>query len=320
MGFFTVGIVQTALEVGLVYSLIALSLFLSFSILDICDLSTDGCYTLGCAVGAVMTVAGHPIAGIFCAMLAGVCSGFVTALLQTVFGVPSILAGIIVNTGLYTINLAVMGFSSNVSIFGTDTVFSLWGNLSDSAFWKSWSDFFLLLLIAAVVCVLLNFFLKTRLGLSIRATGDSRPMVRASSINPNLMVIIGLCLSNSLTGLAGSLIAQYNKMSDINLGTGMVTIALASLIIGETLFGRGRMMIRIVGVVAGAVLYRFIMAIALRLNVPTEAFKLVSALIVAIAIAAPEAKRLISFESRKIRTRRARMAQAAGSRKKGGMQ
>ena len=145
-------------------------------------------------------------------------------------------------------------------------------------------------------------------------------MVRASSINPNLMVIIGLCLSNSLTGLAGSLIAQYNKMSDINLGTGMVTIALASLIIGETLFGRGRMMIRIVGVVAGAVLYRFIMAIALRLNVPTEAFKLVSALIVAIAIAAPEAKRLISFESRRIRTRRARMAQAAGSRKKGGMQ
>ena len=303
MGFFTVGIVQTALEVGLVYSLIALSLFLSFSILDICDLSTDGCYTLGCAVGAVMTVAGHPIAGIFCAMLAGVCSGFVTALLQTVFGVPSILAGIIVNTGLYTINLAVMGFS-----------------LLDSAFWKSWSDFFLLLLIAAVVCVLLNFFLKTRLGLSIRATGDSRPMVRASSINPNLMVIIGLCLSNSLTGLAGSLIAQYNKMSDINLGTGMVTIALASLIIGETLFGRGRMMIRIVGVVAGAVLYRFIMAIALRLNVPTEAFKLVSALIVAIAIAAPEAKRLISFESRRIRTRRARMAQAAGSRKKGGKQ
>lgn len=298
MGFLTAGIVQTALEVGLIYSLIALSLFISFSILNICDLSTDGCYTLGCAVGAVLTIAGHPVLGIFASMLAGVCSGFITAILQTVFGVPSILAGIIVNTGLYTINLAVMGFSSNLSIFGTDTVFSLFRDLGASAFWQEWSSLFLLLIIVAAVCLAMHWFLGTRLGLSIRATGDSPAMVRASSINPGNMVIIGLCTSNALTGLAGSLIAQYNKMSDINLGTGMVTIALASLIIGETLFGRGRMMVRIVGVVCGAVLYRFIMAIALRLNVPTEAFKLVSALIVAVAIAAPAAKRLISLRIR----------------------
>lgn len=310
MGFLTAGIVQTALEVGLIYSLIALSLFISFSILNICDLSTDGCYTLGCAVGAVFTIAGHPILGIVMAMLAGAASGVVTALLQTVFGVPSILAGIIVNTGLYTINLAVMGFSSNLSIFGTATVFSLFEGENPSPFWHEWSPLFLLGILVAIICVLLYWFLGTRLGLSIRATGDSSPMVRASSINPHVMIITGLCISNSLTGLAGSLIGQYNKMSDINLGTGMVTIALASLIIGETLFGRGKMMLRIIGVVIGAVLYRFIMAIALRLNVPTEAFKLVSAIIVAIAIAAPAAKRLLSFYMKKwtaVRTRKAKL-------------
>ncbi len=269
MGFLTPEIIQTALEVGLIYALIALSLFISFSILNICDLSTDGCYTLGCAVGAICTIAGHPVLGIFAAMLAGACSGFVTAFLQTVLGVPSILAGIIVNTGLYTINLMVMGFSSNLSIFGTDTVFSLMG-------------------------------------------GDSLPMVRASSINPAFTITVGLCVSNSLTGLAGSLIAQYNKMSDINLGTGMVTIALASLIIGETLFGRGKMFVRIIGVVAGAVLYRFIMAVALRLNVPTEAFKLVSAVIVAAAIAAPAAKNMIRFRMKVSAARKRRRAEEKG--------
>lgn len=312
MGFLTPEIIQTALEVGLIYALIALSLFISFSILNICDLSTDGCYTLGCAVGAICTIAGHPVLGIFAAMLAGACSGFVTALLQTVLGVPSILAGIIVNTGLYTINLMVMGFSSNLSIFGTDTVFSLMGSLFSSPFWITWNRLLLLLLIVAVICVLLHLFLRTRLGLSIRATGDSLPMVRASSINPAFTITVGLCVSNSLTGLAGSLIAQYNKMSDINLGTGMVTIALASLIIGETLFGRGKMFVRIIGVVAGAVLYRFIMAVALRLNVPTEAFKLVSAVIVAAAIAAPAAKNMIRFRMKVSAARKRRRAEEKG--------
>ena len=297
--FLTTQIIQTAVEVGLIYSLIALSLFISFSILDICDLSTDGCYTLGCAVGAIVTIAGHPFLAIPAAMAAGICSGFVTALLQTRFGVQSILAGIIVNTGLYTINLAVMGFSSNVSIFGRDTIFSLFKGLSQNPFWQSWSRLILLAVILLLVCLLINWFLSTRLGLSIRATGDSPAMVRASSINPAFTITVGLCFSNALTGLAGCLIGQYNKTCDINLGSGMVTIALASLIIGQTLCGRGPMIVRIFGVILGSVLYRFIISIALRLNVPTEAFKLVSAVIVAIAIAAPEARRLIAFQVKK---------------------
>ena len=124
-------------------------------------------------------------------------------------------------------------------------------------------------------------------------------MVRASSINPAFTITVGLCVSNSLTGLAGCLIGQYNKTSDINLGTGMVTIALASLVIGESLSGKGRMAKRIFCVVLGSCLYRFIVSIALRLNIPTEAFKLVSALIVAIALIAPQAKKLVALEMRK---------------------
>ena len=294
-GFLTAGIVRTALEVGLIYGLVALSLFISFSILNICDLSTDGCYTLGCAASAVVTIAGHPFLGIFAAMAAGVCSGFVTALLQTKFGVESILAGIIVNTGLYTINLAVMGFSSNVSIFGTDTMFSLWKGLSDAKAWTDWSTLILLLLVVGIGIFVIHWFLGTTLGLSIRATGDSPAMVRASSINPSFTITVGLCVSNAFTGLAGALIGQYNKTCDINLGTGMVTVALASLVIRESLSGKRGMMKRLIFVVLGSCLYRFVISIALRLNVPTEAFKLVSAVIVAIAIAAPRAKELISF-------------------------
>lgn len=306
--FLTAGIIRTALELGMIYSLVALSLFISFSILDICDLSTDGCYTFGCAVCAIVTIAGHPLLGILASVVAGVCSGLVTALLQTRFGVQSILAGIIVNTGLYTVNLAVMGFSSNVSIFGTDTVFTLFGGLSSSPFWAEWSRLILLAGILLVVCLFINWFLKTRLGLSIRATGDSMAMIRASSINPGIMIVVGLCFSNALTGLAGSLVGQYNKTCDINLGTGMVTIALASLIIGETLMGKRKMSMRILGVVIGSCLYRFIISLALRLNVPTEAFKLISAIIVAVAIAAPEAQKMLAFQGRKnaaLRKRRA---------------
>ena len=305
-GFLTVGIIQTALEIGLIYSLIALSLFISFSILNICDLSTDGCFTLGCAVGAVVTMSGHPLLAIPAAMFAGVCSGFMTALLQTKFGVQSILAGIIVNTGLYTVNLAVMGFSPNVSIYGTDTVFSLIKGFSDSDFWKGWHKVFFLVLVLAVVSITLYRFLGTRIGLSIRATGDSPAMVRASSINPAFTITVGLCISNSLTGLAGCLNAQNNKMSDINTGTGMVTIALASLVIGESISRKGKMLKRIICVILGSCLYRLIVSIALRLNVPTEAFKLVSAVIVAIAIIAPGCRQMLRLHMQKRSARSAR--------------
>ena len=279
-------VILSALELGCIYALVALALLVSFRILNIADMTTDGSFTLGCAVSATVAVAGHPILALPAAMLAGAAAGGITALLQTRFRIPSILAGIITNTGLYTVNLAVMGFSSNVNMLKTDTVFTLLRPLLGPSY---------RIVPAAVVtvlsAVLLVLFLKTRLGLSIRATGDNPDMVRASSINTGFTITVGLCLSNALTALSGALLAQYQKTADINLGTGMVIIGLASLIIGESLFSRGKLWMKAAGALVGSLLYRFIIAIALRMDLPSECLKLISAVIVALAIGLPGLKK-----------------------------
>ena len=279
-------VILSALELGCIYALVALALLVSFRILNIADMTTDGSFTLGCAVSATVAVAGHPILALPAAMLAGAAAGGITALLQTRFRIPSILAGINTNTGLYTVNLAVMGFSSNVNMLKTDTVFTLLRPLLGPSY---------RIVPAAVVtvlsAVLLVLFLKTRLGLSIRATGDNPDMVRASSINTGFTITVGLCLSNALTALSGALLAQYQKTADINLGTGMVIIGLASLIIGESLFPRGKLWMKAAGALVGSLLYRFIIAIALRMDLPSECLKLISAVIVALAIGLPGLKK-----------------------------
>ena len=279
-------VIFSALELGCIYALVALALFLSFRVLNIADMTTDGTFTLGCAVSATVAVAGHPLLALPAAMLAGACAGSVTALLQTKLKIPSILAGIITNTGLYTVNLAVMGFSSNVNMMRSATIFTL-----VQPYFGSFYKLIPVAVLTGLVAMLLVLFLKTRLGLSIRATGDNPDMVRASSINTGFTVTIGLMLSNSMTALSGAVLAQYQKTADINLGTGMVIIGLASLIIGETLLPKGKMWMKALGAVLGSIVYRFIIAIALRLDLPSECLKLVSAVIVAIAIALPAIKK-----------------------------
>ncbi len=278
-------VIMSALELGFIYALVALALFLSFRVLNIADMTTDGTFTLGCAVSATVAVAGHPLLALPAAMLAGACAGSVTALLQTKLKIPSILAGIITNTGLYTVNLAVMGFSSNVNMMRTTTLFTLV---------QPYLGKFYKLLPAAVITIfvgiLLVLFLRTRMGLSIRATGDNPDMVRASSINTGFTITIGLMLSNSLTALSGAILAQYQKTADINLGTGMVIIGLASLIIGETLLPKGKTWLKALGAIFGSILYRFIIALALRMDLPSECLKLISATIVALAIGLPAIK------------------------------
>ena len=279
---FSLNVIQTALELGCIYALVALALFLSYSILNIADLSTDGCFTLGCAVACQVALTGHPFLALLATMAAGVCSGFVTAFLQTRLGVESIMAGIIVNT---------------MSLVKTDTVFSI--AKSALAFTGGWYKLVLAAAVIALAGAAMIGFLGTRLGLSIRATGDNAAMVRASSINPAFTITVGLCISGALTALSGGLLAQYQKSCDINVGTGMVTIALASLIIGETLVGKRTMLRRVLGVVFGSCLYRFIVAVALRFNVPAAAMKLVSAIIVAVAISMPAIQAHFAFEKRK---------------------
>ena len=278
---FSTAVIMSALELGCIYALVALALFLSFRVLNIADMTTDGSFTLGCAVSATVALAGHPVLALPAAMIAGAAAGFITAALQTKFRIPSILAGIITNTGLYTVNLAVMGFSSNVNLLKASTIFSAFPGMKIIP----------AIVITLIVAALLVVFLNTRLGLSIRATGDNPDMVRASSINTGLTITIGLAVSNSITALSGAVLAQYQKTADINLGTGMVIIGLASLIIGETVFRGRKTWVKVVGAVVGCIVYRFIIALALRLDLPSECLKLVSAVIVAIAIALPTIKK-----------------------------
>ena len=294
-------ITQTALELGFLYALVAMALFLSYRILDIADLTTDGCFVLGAAVSVTVTAAGHPVLAIFAAMLAGACAGFVTAFLQTKLGVPSILAGIVTNTGLYTINLLAMGWKSNQSLLGGKTVFTM---LRETGIGGEWYELLLAAFVTILAGLLLVLFLGTRMGLSIRATGDNPDMVRASSLNPSFTITVGLCLANMLTALSGAIVGQYQKTVDINSGTGIVVIGLACLIIGETILGKGSVARGALCVFVGSVFYRLVYAIVLRSKVvPIEGMKLVTAIVVGLSIAAPTLKSWAAFQKRKAAAR-----------------
>ena len=293
-------ILQTALELGLLYAPVALALFLSYRILDIADLTTDGAFTLGAAVSVTVCIAGHPVLAVPAAMAAGAAAGFVTAFLQTKMGVPSILAGIITNTGLYTINLMAMGWTSTASLLRQDTIFRMF---QATGIGGAWSEILLGGVLTVGAALLLVAFLGTRLGLSIRATGDNRDMVRASSINPNFTITVGLCIANSLTAFSGALVGQSQRSANVNTGTGMVVIGLACLIIGETVLGRGSMLRGALSVFVGSILYRIIYAAALSSRI-IEAMKLLTAILVALAIAAPTLKQWAAFQKRKAEMRK----------------
>lgn len=294
------GLIQTTAELGLISSLTVLALFLSYSMLNVCDLSTDGCFTLGATVGAVVAIAGHPYLSIVAAMCAGVTSGFITAILQTKMGVNSLLAGIIVNTGLYSVNIAVMKGASLLPMNKTETVFTkMKALLAPTPFHDQFKIAVALIAVAAVV-VFLVFFLRTKLGLAIRATGDNPDMVRSSSINPVFTTVVGLCIANSFTALSGCLLAQSQKSVNIDIGTGMVTVALASLLIGGVFVRRGKIPARAIGAVLGAIIFRAVYTVALRFNMPAYMLKLVSAVIVTVAISGPYLKKQFPMIKRRL--------------------
>ena len=275
-------VITTALQLGCVYGLIVLALFLSYRVLDIADLSTDGCFVLGMAVSVSLCAQNHPVLGIIMGILAGGLAGYVTAFQQTHLGIPSIIAGIVTNTGLYTINLAVMGWHANLSLLKNETIFSLTGNHA----------LILSGLVLGLCMLFMRWFLSTRLGLSIRATGDNKDMVSASSIDPRYTITVGLVISNMFTALSGAVVGQMRRSADINAGTGIVVVGLASLIIGETVInGRKSVGRNILACFAGSAVYRLIYAFVLQTKIiPVECLKLMTALIVALAIAMPAFK------------------------------
>ena len=277
---------QTALELGLISSLTVLALFLSYSMLNVCDLSTDGCFTLGAVVGASVALSGHPFLAIPAAMAIGMV-------------IDSLLAGIIVNTALYSVNIGIMNGASLLNLNNSDTVFTKMRSVLENTPLAGQYKLIVITITVVLVAVVLGLFLRTRLGLAIRATGNNPDMVRSSSINPVKTTIIGLCISNAFTALSGCLLAQSQKSVSIDIGTGMVTVALASLLIGGAFFGKGKIPLRIFGMVVGAFVFRLVYTIALRFNLPAFMLKFVSSVIVILAISGPYLKKQLPYLKRR---------------------
>jgi len=277
-----------AVQLGLIYALMAMGNYISFRILNIPDLTVDGAFALGMAVSVMTAASGHPILALVCAALAGAAAGLVTGLLQTRVGINPILSGILTMTALYSVNLFIMDGRANQSLFGMETVFTLTEGLGLS---KNASRTLIAALVALLIAAVLAVFFKTRVGMAIRATGDNEEMVRSSSINADSTKCIGFSLANACVALAGGLVCQYNQSADTGYGSGMLVVGLASVIIGEAVLGRGGVTRGLFAVLTGAVLYQMIIALALKVNLlPSYGLKFVSAFIVALALAMPKIK------------------------------
>ena len=263
----TESVVTGTFEKGLVFSILALGIFISFRILDIPDLSVDGTFTLGVAVSVMQAFNGDPIKGILLSIVAGAIAGSVTGILITKLNVQPILAGIITMTALYSINLKIMDRPNKLAAAG---------------------------IVLVIAAVLLFWFLKTQAGMSLRATGDNEYMVRASSINSDRMKIMGFAIANALVSLSGAMYAQYSSAGDSNSGTGMLVVGLASIIIGEIFFSKHSILCGILAAIFGAIAYRFVLAFAMNLGMDSNYTKLFSACIVALAISLPAIKKYIT--------------------------
>ncbi|MCL2322982.1 MAG: ABC transporter permease [Oscillospiraceae bacterium] len=286
-----------ALSQGVLWGIMALGVYITYKILDFPDLTVDGSFALGGAVSAVLVTRINPIFAVILASLAGMMAGVVTGFLHTKLKITGLLAGILTMIALYSVNLHVMG-KPNVSLLHINTVFTRVTNfLSAHNIQGIWGSLILELIIAFFLILIMYYFFGTELGIAIRATGDNPDMIRALGSNTDLMKFIGLIFSNGLVGLAGGLVAQNQGFADIQMGVGTIVIGLASVIIGDVIFGRFNFFIRFFGAVAGSIIYRIIMSFILCLQIgsfrvdPND-LKLVTAIIVAAALALPVLKNL----------------------------
>ncbi|MDD4377859.1 MAG: ABC transporter permease [Eubacteriales bacterium] len=277
----TIGAILGSIELGMIYGVLALGVFLSFRTLNMPDLTVDGSVVTGASISAMfVSTGGNPVLALFLAGLGGSIAGVITALLNTKLKIQPLLAGILVMLSLYSINLRIMGNKSNIPLNNSNTIYRLGKETVLGEYYSLTIGFAIITLIV----LLLFLFLKTRIGFVLRATGDNEEMVRASGYNSDNMKLIGMGISNGLVGLAGGLLCQYQSFADANMGTGMVVIGLASVIIGEVIFGTKSLPRRLIAVVLGAILYRVIIAMALSLGMPANDLKLVSAVIVTLAL------------------------------------
>ncbi len=309
-----------AFESGIIYAIMAIGVYLSFRILDFPDLTVDGSFVTGAAVSAILITNGvNPFIATLLALVAGFIAGSITGLLHTVGKINALLSGILMMIALYSINLRIMG-KSNVSLLNIDTSFSNVSDVSastglDSFFNsiltaiglgnrlpKTWGILLFMVVVTLLIKFLIDLFLRTEIGLAVRATGDNKKMISSFSANTNLMTILGLGLSNALVAFSGSLIAQQGGFADVGMGIGMIVIGLASVIIGEALFGAKSIARATLAVIGGAIIYRIVVSLALRVEfLQPGDMKLITAIIVIIALVLPKI-----LEGTKEKSRRAK--------------
>ncbi|MEG0330045.1 MAG: ABC transporter permease [Longicatena sp.] len=277
--------IQNAVLLGLIFAIMSFGVFISFRILNIPDLTIDGSFTTGCALSAIFAMQGHPYLGVLMALLCGGLAGIVTGLLQTKCKIQSLLAGILTMTALYSVNLKILGGKPNVSLFGQKTIFTPFENM-----FGEYTNMVVVTGILLLLMILLYAFLKTQLGMSLRATGDNEAMVRASSINSDMMKVMGIALANAFVALGGAVFAQNQGFADVSGGIGMMVVGLASIIVGEAFIHRKTMIFQFLAVVVGAVVYRFVLTLALQLGIGASDLNLFSAALVALAISLPHLK------------------------------
>lgn len=289
-------LVLSTVSQGLLWAIMALGVFLTFRVLDIADLSVEGTFPLGAAVAATLIDAGHSVwFAMLIALITGCIGGTVTALLTTKLKIPALLSGILTMIGLYSVNLMIMG-KANVPLLRAETVFTLTEDLFGVS--SVVATLIVGLIATTVVGVIMYWFFGTVLGTAIRATGCNPQMARAQGINTNVMVILGLLISNGLVALSGALVAQSNGFADVGMGTGTIVIGLASVIIGEVLFGTRSFKNWLISVVLGSVVYRAVIAIVLELGMPPNDLKLFTAVLVAIALSLPLIKNKFAIMKR----------------------
>lgn len=289
-------LVLSTVSQGLLWAIMALGVFLTLRVLDIADLSVEGTFPLGAAVAATLIDAGHSVwFAMLIALIAGCIGGTVTALLTTKLKIPALLSGILTMIGLYSVNLMIMG-KANVPLLRAETVFTLTENLFGVS--SVVATLIVGLVATVIVGAIMYWFFGTVLGTAIRATGCNPQMARAQGINTNVMVILGLLISNGLVALSGALVAQSNGFADVGMGTGTIVIGLASVIIGEVLFGTRSFKNWLISVVLGSVVYRAVIAIVLELGMPPNDLKLFTAVLVAIALSLPLIKNKFAIMKR----------------------
>lgn len=278
--------IQGAVSQGILWGIMALGIYLTYRILNVSDLTVDGSFALGgCTCAALITAGMNPYLAVVAAIAAGMAAGFVTGILHTKCEIPAILAGILTQIGLYSINLRIMG-RSNTPLLKVPTIFK--GLVEATGLSQNWVSLIVGLIFTMVLIIFLYWFFGTEIGSAIRATGNNENMVRSLGMNTNTHKVMGLAISNGLVALSGALVTQSQGYADVKQGTGAIVIGLASIIIGEVIFGRKTSFgTKLISVVVGSIIYRIIVAVVLQLGLNTDDLKLLTALLVAAALTVP---------------------------------